>query len=162
MNDIQMFAFESDFVASLRCVPMAVRLKLDLCGIKLTLRQWSRFSRQDRHDLLIRACGAPAEIAAYRRALVALVFLRSGEIAKPLADPPCGGWDRTDGPPPIVADYARSLGLAPPGPGQWAGLTRLQRFALIKLTRDNHDNVNFAPAMREFGLLAGTLAGLHS
>ena len=45
MNDTQLFAFESDFVATLRCVPMAVRFKLDRCGIKLSLRQWSRFSR---------------------------------------------------------------------------------------------------------------------
>jgi hypothetical protein len=30
---------------------------------------------------------------------------------------------------------------------------REQRFALFKLTRPNHDNDNFIPAMREFGLL---------
>ena len=31
-------------------------------------------------------------------------------------------------------------------------LTVLQRFVLLKLSRDNHDNVNFVPALREFGL----------
>ncbi len=39
MNDTGMFDFESDFVASLRCIPMCVRFKLDLCEIKLSLRQ---------------------------------------------------------------------------------------------------------------------------
>ncbi|HEY1709528.1 MAG TPA: nitrate reductase associated protein [Rhizomicrobium sp.] len=28
----QTLAFESEFVATLRCVPMAVRMKLDVCG----------------------------------------------------------------------------------------------------------------------------------
>ena len=68
MNDAQLFEFESDFVASLRCVPMAVRFKLDACGIKLTLRQWSRFTRGDRQDLLMAACEGPAEIEDYRAA----------------------------------------------------------------------------------------------
>jgi hypothetical protein len=152
VSDTQLFAFESDFVAALRCVPMAVRLKLDLCGIKLSLRQWSRFTRQDRQDLLARPCGAGREAAAYRDALAALIALRTGEVAKPLVGRPCGRWDNGHQTPGVVADYARSLGLAPPSLRQWGMLSRLQRFALIKLTRDSHDNVNFAPAMMEFGL----------
>jgi hypothetical protein len=31
MDDPVLFKFESDFVDSLRCIPMVVRLKLDLC-----------------------------------------------------------------------------------------------------------------------------------
>ena len=152
MSDPQLFAFEQDFVSTLRCVPMAVRLKLDVCGIKLSLRQWSRFTQADRRDLLAHPCERDAEIAAYRRALVALVALRAREVAKPLADPPCWQWEWPHGTPTVVADFARSRGLAPPSDRQWAGLSRLQRFALIKLTRDNHDHDNFAPAMAEFGL----------
>jgi hypothetical protein len=158
MTDTRMFAFESDFVASLRCVPMAVRLKLDRCGIKLTLRQWSRFTREDRQRLLLAACATPREIAEYHRELTALVALRTGEVAKPLADTPCGQWEVAYRLPAVVADYARSIGFAPPTLGQWAALSPLQRFALIKLTRDNHDNVNFVPAMREFGLVRPPLA----
>ena len=36
---------------------------------------------------------------------------------------------------------------------QWANLTPLQRFALIKLTKSQHENNNFLPALAEFGLL---------
>lgn len=154
MTDTQMFAFESDFVASLRCVPMAVRLKLDLCGIKLSLRQWSRFTREDRRRLLTGACAAETEVTAYREALVALVADRAGEVAKSLSEPPCGRWEDPYRVPGVVTDHARGLGLRPPSRRQWAALSRLQRFVLIKLTRDNHDNVNFGPAMREFGLVA--------
>ena len=152
MTDTQLFAFESEFVSTLRCIPMAVRLKLDVCGIKLSLRQWSRFTHEDRRRLLALPCMGDAEVEAYRKVLVELVALRANEVAKPLADPPCLQWENPHDPPAVVAAYATSVGLAPPSTNQWRRLTKLQRFALIKLTRDNHDNVNFAPAMHEFGL----------
>ena len=152
MNDTQLFAFESDFVSSLRCIPMAVRFKLDRCGIKLSLRQWSRFTRDDRQGLLMRPCGSEAETAAYRTVLADLVALRANEIAKPLAEAPCGQWTVIHQVAPVVAGYARRLGVRPPSQDEWATLTTLQRFVLIKLTRDNHDNINFVPALQEFGL----------
>lgn len=152
MNDAQLFAFESDFVSTLRCIPMAVRFKLDRCGIKLSLRQWSRFTRADRQAALTEPCGSTAEIAAYRAALVALIALRADEPVRPLAEQPCELWNDARQVPTPVAEYARSIGLAPPSAAEWAGLTVLQRFVLLKLTRDKHDNLNFAPAMREFGI----------
>lgn len=154
MNHAQLFAFEDDFVATLRCIPMAVRFKLDRCGIKLSLRQWSRFTRADRQDLLDAPCASNAEAEVYRQTLVELVERRAGEAAKPLPEPPSGAWDVADATPPVVAAHAHAKGLRPPSDGEWAGLSVLQRFVLVKLTRDNHDNVNFAPAMREFGLAA--------
>jgi len=154
MSETQLFAFEQDFVDSLRCIPMAVRLKLDVCGIKLSLRQWSRFTQTDRRRLLTTPCVTPAEVAAYHSELADLVMRRAREAARPLAEAPCWQWDDPSRLPVVVCDYARSIGVSPPAGSQWRALTRLQRFALIKLTRDNHDNVNFEPALREFGLVA--------
>ena len=153
MNDTHLFAFEHDFVSSLRCIPMAVRLKLDRCAIKLSLRQWSRFTREDRQALLEAPCRTTEEVAAYRTDLVELVTLRARESAKPLADPPLPLWEQAAKAPPVVTAFARTVGVAPPTDAAWGELAELQRFALIKLTRDNHDNVNFVPAMREFGLV---------
>jgi hypothetical protein len=160
MNDTRLFAFESDFVATLRCVPMAVRFKLDRCGIKLSLRQWSRFTRDDWQALLLKPCGDEGETDAYRTALTSLVASRAGEVAKPLAEPPCGRWEDVRQVAPAVISYARGLGVRPPSLAEWAALTTLQRFVLVKLTRDNHDNVNFVPAMREFGLANRTACGV--
>jgi hypothetical protein len=151
VSDSQLFEFESDFVDALACIPMAVRLKLDTSGIKLSLEQWSRFTQEDRQRLLMTPCAGDG-IEAYRSALVDLVALRANDVAKPLAEPPNGQWDNAHQVPAVVADFANSVGLHPPTDGQWGALTRLQRFALIKLTRDSHDNINFAPAMTEFGL----------
>jgi hypothetical protein len=85
--------------------------------------------------------------------LVELVRRRAGDEAKILADPPAPLWEDAGAVPQAVVDYARAQSVAPPGLRAWAGLHVLQRFALLKLTRDNHDNVNFLPAMAEFGLL---------
>ena len=152
MNDAQLFAFESDFVSTLRCVPMAVRFKLDACAIKLSLRQWSRFTRGDRQALLTAPCESPAEVEAYRTELVALIALRAGEPARVLVEALCEQWRDAHTVPTIVAHQAHLVGLAPPSRSQWARLTELQRFVLLKLTRDKHDNLNFAPAMIEFGI----------
>jgi len=155
MSDGQLFAFENDFVASLRCIPMAVRLKLDRAQIKLSLRQWSRLSRDDRQELLDAPCGSRCEIDAYHAGLVDLIDRRACESAKPLAERPDPAlWEGLGEPPPVVTRYASSVGVAPPTAGQWRSLTDLQRYALVKLTRDGHDNVNFIPAMREFGLMS--------
>lgn len=151
MSHARLFAFEDDFVASLRCIPMAVRLKLDRTAIKLTLRQWSRFTRADRQLLLEAPCATALEIAAYRAMLVSLVTERAGEEARVLNEPPPVLAEET---PDNVVAFARSVGVEPPDDADWARLSELERFALMKLTRDNHDNVNFLPAMREFGLLA--------
>lgn len=46
------FAFEDDFVADLRCLPMAVRRKLDLAGVKLRLSHWNALTAGERAELL--------------------------------------------------------------------------------------------------------------
>ena len=154
LDDRRLFAFESDFVASLRCIPMAVRMKLDRVAIKLTLRQWSRFTHQDRQALLAAPCRTAAQVSAYRACLVDLVARRAHEVATPLAAPSAALSEALRDAPPVLTAYVRAVGVPAPTAGQWRRLSELQRFALIKLTRDNHDNVNFIPAMQEFGLIA--------
>lgn len=152
MNETDLFAFEADFVDTLRCVPMAVRFKLDLVGVKLTLRQWSRLTPEDRFGCLMAACDAPQEIEAYRQRLKALVAERTGDVAKDLPPDATVPWAAAARTPEQVIAFAGQAGVAPPSDVVWAGLSDLQRFVLLKLSRDNHDNVNFVPAMREFGL----------
>jgi len=38
------FNFEDDFIKDLRCIPLCVRRKLDLIGIKLKLTHWQEFN----------------------------------------------------------------------------------------------------------------------
>ncbi|MCM1982286.1 nitrate reductase associated protein [Lyngbya confervoides] len=156
MSDSTYFQFEEDFVASLRCIPMAVRYKLDTCGIKLKLDQWHHFTRQERQALVDRPCQDATEAADYRQFLTTLIQARSQSQAKTLpveANPP---WLNEAQIPESLQQKARREG-AHLDIHQWQVLTPLQRFALIKLSQPSHESHNFIPALQEFGLLEAKL-----
>ena len=46
------FRFEQDFVGSWRCIPLCVRRKLDLIGLKLKLNHWLALSQAQRQELV--------------------------------------------------------------------------------------------------------------
>jgi hypothetical protein len=147
----QFFQFEADFVASLRCIPMQVRFKLDTCGVKLKLHQWSCFETDDRQALVDRPCGSPTEIQDYHDWLHGVIQLRSGETATDLPIETHPDWENQSTIPESVLEKGRSVGQSLTIQ-QWEMLSPLQRFALIKLSRSNHENSNFLPALQEFGI----------
>ena len=153
MNETALFDFESDFVATLRCIPMAVRFKLDRVGVKLSLRQWSRLSTDDRQALLLAPCEASIEVREYREHLVRLLANQSQQDTAPLPAGSTVDWGARARTPDQVRSFALTEGVQAPSDAAWNRLSDLQRFVLLKLCRDNHDNVNFVPALREFGLL---------
>lgn len=151
----QFFQFEQDFVASLHCIPMLVRMKLDTCGIKLKLEQWNKFELADRQQLIDQPCNSLAEANDYKQFLTALIAQRTGQSAKALAVDPHPAWENANIVPEAVQTKAASVDQLIQ-PAQWANLTPIQRFALIKLSRSSHENSNFLPAMQEFGLTSQT------
>jgi hypothetical protein len=147
------FGFEADFAGSMRCIPMAVRLKLDQCGVKLSLRQWNRFSLAERDALLAQSCDGPVGTGRFRERLTGLLAARSGELPQLLPVDEAPSWADPHAIPAPIAACLAARGLPPLSQTQWAALAPLQRYALLKLTRPSHDNDNFVPALREFGLL---------
>jgi hypothetical protein len=147
------FNFEQDFSKAFQCIPMAVRYKLDLSGVKLSLHQWKCFTEDDRRDALLRPCETPAEISQYRDTMADRITRRANEAPKFLPPQPGFAWEALDAVPEQIAAHARSLEIPPPTLAQWQSLSTLQRFVLMKLSLQNHDNVNFIPAMKEFNLL---------
>ncbi len=145
------FQFEADFVESLRCIPMAVRFKLDTCGIKLKLAQWNQFSVEEREQLVTLPCGTPEEIANYRQWLKDLIYQRTQTQASELSVEDDPAWLNAGDIPPDLQAKAEPLGITVTLE-QWQGLSPLQRFALIKLSRPSHESKNFLPALREFNL----------
>ncbi|WP_219933450.1 nitrate reductase associated protein [Caulobacter vibrioides] len=151
--EVGLFAFERDFSGSLRCIPMIVRFKLDRVGVKLTLRQWSQLGRAERERLVLQACDAPDEAAAYRASLIADLFARTDQQPDVFEPDPAPAWSCREAVAESVATWCAGLGLAPPQAARWAQLSALQRFTLTKLSRPGHDNENFIAAMTEFGLM---------
>lgn len=86
------FQFEADFVDSLRCIPMQVRMKLDTCGVKLKLSHWNQLNQQERQALVSIPCTNMEETQAYREFLQNLVVEKTGEPAKELRIAPNPPW----------------------------------------------------------------------
>jgi hypothetical protein len=145
------FDFEADFVDSLRCIPMVVRFKLDTCGVKLKLAAWNLFNQSERSQLVELPCTEPAEVTLYRDYVMGLVVQHTGQMPSTLGIDDNPAWLRDREIPTAVQDKAQTFHTHLTT-SQWANLTPLQRFALIKLTRSQHENTNFLPALKEFGL----------
>lgn len=149
----EIFQFEKDFAGALYCIPMAVRRKLDLCGVKVSLKQWNRFALEERERMVAQSCETPAEVDEYGRYVTNVIENRTDEPAKLLERDDGAEWNDAKSVPQRVLDYSIERNVRPPTIAQWAALTPLQRFAIFKLTRPGHSNENFVPAMREFGLI---------
>ncbi|MGF1540947.1 MAG: nitrate reductase associated protein [Pleurocapsa sp.] len=143
------FQFERDFIESLRCIPMQVRMKLDTCGVKLKLSHWHQLSQIERQQLVTMPCLTEDEADTYREFLQNLIIAKTGQPAKELAIAPHPPWLDVENIPLDVQHKAAEFNLTIE-PEQWRVLTPPQRFALIKLSRPSHENHNFLPALKEF------------
>ena len=149
---VQYFKFEEDFVEdNVRCIPMIVRFKLDACGIKLKLAEWSRFSANQRMALAHLPCNTTIEIAMYREYLRRLIKSLTNEDATELKVDDNPQWAQLSEVPMTLMEKLKELNLSL-SLAQWKGLSTLQRFALLKLSAASHENKNFPKAMREFNL----------
>jgi len=153
MDFERVFEFEKDFAGAFQCIPMAVRYKLDLSGVKLSLRQWKQFTEDDRRALLSLPCETAQQTAQYRDRLATLIATRAGEAPKFLPEMQSFAWDNLDAVPEQIIAFAATRDVAPLTLEQWRSLSALQRFTLMKLSYENHDNLNFLPALKEFNLL---------
>lgn len=146
------FAFEADFVEdNIRCIPMIVRFKMDATGIKLKLAEWSRFEKEERAHLSKLPCISLEEQQIYQTYLLKLIKIRSGNDATMLLIDPQPEWADKNLMPELVIlkayEYRWQISME-----QWRSLTNLQRFVLLKLCKEGHENKNFPKAMIEFGL----------
>ncbi|GGH49874.1 hypothetical protein GCM10007423_52170 [Dyadobacter endophyticus] len=148
--ETRFFAFESDFVDSLRCIPMIVRYKLDTCRVKVQLADWAKFNYQEKDDLAEHPCHSAAEIEAYAAYVNELVWKYTNTVPSLLKslDP---AWVYTYV-PAEVREKAQEWNCPVISANQWIQLDVLERFALVKLSRSGHEGRNFPRAMVEFGL----------
>lgn len=153
-HDIIYFKFEEDFIEDgLRCIPMIVRFKLDKAGIKLKLSEWAKFSQQHKTILAKENCDKVDEIKNYRLFVSELVKYYTKDVATFLTVENSPAWDDLKSIPTVVLTKATEF-RQPLTLQQWSTLDTLQRFALFKLCRSNHENKNFPKAVKEFNLTA--------
>lgn len=147
------FAFERRAGKPLARIPMVIRRKLDVCGVKLTMRGWASLSQEEKWLLVRKPCELPEEQAVYRQ----LLLQYAGDQVTAMDPAPDVADDialstSTEVPAQVVLQCGLH-GLPAPCPGRWSRLSALQRYALLKLSRAGHRNEHFLPAIEEFNLL---------
>ena len=145
------FAFESDFVNTLKCIPMVVRYKLDSCGIKLKLHEWAKFSVQQKQALAFMGCYTESEVLDYGQFVKKLVLEKFQYQASLLTEVK-DSWNTLHQVPDEVQLKAEEWNCQPLNVKQWISLDTLQRFALVKLSRSGHEGKNFPVALAEFNI----------
>ena len=147
------FQFEEDFVEeNIRCIPMIARFKLDACGIKLQLKDWCKFSIDERNELCEKECNNSLELQFYRDYLQKLIYTYTGKEATNLLIDINPEWAILNTIPLVIEQellkYNGTISFQ-----QWNSLGDLKRFVLMKLSKPGHENRNFPMAVKEFGLV---------
>ena len=141
------FAFEQDFIGSWRCIPLCVRRKLDLSGVKLKLSHWLALTQNQRQEL-VDWSDRPSELDRLRLHLRDVTQGMADGVVKDLPPAVDAAWQQQFALPEEIhsAAAARGVDLTPQ---RWAAMSELDRFALCKLVRPGHDHHNLDAAFSE-------------
>jgi hypothetical protein len=146
------FAFEGYMERTLEYMPLRVRMKLDLCGIQLSLAQWCGLPLAARQILLDTDCGVPNAILRIRLYLeFTLDALRLGPLLSVQSDPRT--WSARVRVPLTLRTAMKRLGLPRLAQDAWSALDDVQRFALVNLSREARDH-GLRAALADFALAA--------
>jgi hypothetical protein len=158
---IEYFNFEEDFVErNIRCIPMIVRFKMDIVGIKLKMAEWSKFCTEERIELAKKPCTDEGETKLYHDYLAGLIKTYTDKEATGLAIDQDPVWAELNKVPDLLIEKLEEFELFI-SIDQWKGLSDLQRFALVKLCKPGHESKNFPRAIKEFALIPGYLSIDH-
>jgi hypothetical protein len=142
------FAFESAFYPSLSRVPVHVRMKLDLTGIKISLKEWLAFSFQERNVL----CHLPADAEDERQVFISYIdYLSAAHCGRPAAKTaplPSSVWNTLDPVPQPVAQKSSTTGR-PVSSEEWMRWESFQRYALYKTALSKNDPEAFVAVLNE-------------
>ncbi|WP_437305297.1 nitrate reductase associated protein [Sorangium sp. So ce388] len=150
------FALEGEVHVVLDCVPLAVRRKLDLAELKISLAGWQTLSRAERLALCHLPVDTDDDVAVYAEVLRGFAA-RAGVPLTPLAEAPVrrAAWDAD-----AVSARLRDR-LGPDGAldaldggalGRLAELNEEERYALFKLADPKRGPEKLRALLGELGL----------
>lgn len=151
-RDGHVFNFEPDDVRSLTYIPLRFRMKLDLCALHLSQRQWNSLPHAVRLSLLSAPCQTEGETAQLRQDIARAVHEAGGGGVLEL-EKQAPAWQSSEV-PAQVGQMLDLLRLPRIGTEAWREMSDDRRFALFRLTRYGHTR-NLEAALREFGLVNG-------
>ena len=143
------FRFESETYREMSRLPVHLRMKLDLTGIKISLKDWLAFSYEER----LRLCEAPVETGQEKTRFAAIVdsLLERHTGVGAVRVPPltAAPWEDPRQIPPAMLDKGTARDR-PVNPEEWSRWNPCQRYALIKLASSKNEPEKFYEALREF------------
>ena len=141
------FNFEDDFIKDLRCIPLCVRRKLDLIGIKLKLTHWQEFNLIEKNKI-VNWPDTKKELFELKIFLKRITsnskYGKAKEIEISINQP----WQDKNKVPEQVLKSALERGINI-SIEKWRNLNELDRFAFCKLIRPNHEHHNLDKALVE-------------
>ncbi len=148
MNN-KVFAFEGSEAIRLDLMPFTVRMKLDTCHIKISLKQWQSLAISDRRVLVSMPCGSNAEVQPYTDQLTKMLAAISESKVQSVPHAPLlPSEDQL--PAPVRNQVGKAGGHI--NDNAWSKLTDLERYALVKLSRDERHVETLALALHELNL----------
>ena len=143
------YNFENEIYPTQSRIPLHVRMKLDLTGVKISLKNWLAFSLEERQAL----CHLPVDTEEEKQTFVSYLdflcrryFGEAASSVPPVADPP---WENPSQIPDSVLAKSRETGQSVTA-GEWRGLNTCQRYALYKLSISKNEPEQFYAVLREF------------
>jgi len=141
------FYFEDDFIRDLRCIPLCVRRKLDLIGIKLKLTHWQEFNLTEKSKI-VNWPDSRKELLNLKEFLKNKTsnskYGEAKEIKESINEP----WQNNTKVPDKVLKAAQKRGINI-SDEKWKNLSELDRFAFCKLIRPSHEHNNLDKAFDE-------------
>ena len=143
------YQYESEIYPSLSRIPLHVRMKLDVTGIKISLKDWLAFSIEERTVL----CHLPVETEEEKQAFASyLDFLSRRYRGEPVATTAAMSsslWDSAHRVPEPVAGKSAPQ-IPPVTVEEWRRWKSHQRYALYKTALSQSDPEQFFAVLKEF------------
>lgn len=130
------FTFEEETDRTLDCVPLAVRRKLDLAALKISLAGWQSLPRAHRLVLCHLPVDGDGDLDVYREVFCDLAAQAGAEL-KALPPLTADAWNPRDI-PPRVAERATELGIELTNDA-WRALDEETRYCLWKYATTKDD-----------------------
>ena len=141
------FQYEAEFYPSLSRIPLDVRMKLDLAGVKISLQDWLAWSFEERTVLCHLPCADREELDA----LVAYLDFLSRKYAGAsvvMTEPLDRAlWEGTA--VPFLVREKSAAGGSVVTPSDWLGWQSHQRYALYKTAISKSQPEAFANVLKE-------------
>jgi len=142
------FRYEEEFLPTLSRLPLHVRMKLDITGIKLSLNDWLGFDMEERRVL----CHLPIDDEEEKRVFSAYInFLCKKYRGTPVKTvPPVSeaAWNDRSHVPPEVVERTAAEGKTVT-PDQWQAWDVYQRYALYKTAVSKNEPEKFFAVLNE-------------